>query len=158
MKKALKVSGIQAHMSPTRHVDKSIDCCKKDGDWVDFGTPPTVANLGTTSGRRDDLNPFEEAAKSGILDKKLLQEQFSSVAASHTQFFEQCIADDRPKVAVESHPLRPWQQSLRERLRLHPESEKDWKRQIAFAVDGVGNQGKSWFVDHCESLHEKTLR
>ncbi|KAG7356241.1 putative viral replication protein [Nitzschia inconspicua] len=152
-RKALKILGIQAHLSATRNIAKSIEYCKKDGDFVEFGTPPIVTAAGTTSGVRNDLTPFKEAVKAGIRDKKELREQFSDVAATHSHFFDQYILDNRPKPPVEAHPLHPWQEELYAHLKRAPDD-----RQIVFAADQGGNQGKSWFADYYEMLHEATAQ
>lgn len=149
MRTALKVLGIQAHMSPTRSPARALEYCKKEGNWVEFGTPPTFNSEGTTSGTRNDLTPFKEAVKAGNRNKKDLREQFSEVAARHPRFFEQYILDNRPKPPVETHPLRPWQENLYNLLKHKPNN-----RQIVFVVDEVGDQGKSWFADYYEMLHE----
>jgi len=59
------------------------------------------------------------------------------------------ILDNRPKPPIETHPLRPWQENLYDLLKHKPNN-----RQIVFVADEVGDQGKSWFADCCEMLHE----
>jgi hypothetical protein len=50
---------------------------------------------------------------------------------------------------VECHPLRPWQETLNNRLKHTPD-----KREIIFIIDRFGNQGKSWFARYFCSIHD----
>jgi len=61
-KKGLKMLGVQAHMSPARLVPNSIECCKKEGNCEEFGTPPTATDQ---PGKPSDLEDFKAAVKSG---------------------------------------------------------------------------------------------
>ena len=63
-----------------KYLDKSIEYCKKDGDWTQFGTRPFETKK---PGQRSDLEAFKTAVKEGRhnLDKKKLRDEFSSVAA-----------------------------------------------------------------------------
>ena len=134
-------------MSITQHVKRSIEYCKKDGDWCDFGTP---SHMTQKPGKRNDLDHFKEAVKAGNRNKKKLRDEFSYVAANYSCFFHDFIEDcndctDR----VEAHPLRPWQEDLHGRLILPPNDQE-----IIFVVDPVGNQGKSWFARYYCDLHD----
>ena len=149
IKRALKVLGIQAHFSFARNTSNSIEYCKKDGDYVEYGTPPTVTN---TRGKRSDLAAFKEAVKSGNRDKVQLREQHSEVYARHPRFCDAYILDNTPKVEVECHPLREWQQNLNDLLKHSPD-----RRTVHFVVDYKGNSGKTWFAQYYCSVHDKAV-
>ncbi len=46
------------HMEITRDVPASIKYCKKEGDWVEFGTPPK-------QGKRTDMDDMKELIDNG---------------------------------------------------------------------------------------------
>jgi len=56
---ALRKLGFTAHLEPTRGTSlQAADYCKKDGDFVEFGTPPTP-------GQRSDLSIATDLIKDG---------------------------------------------------------------------------------------------
>lgn len=133
----------QAHFSVARHIQASIDYCKKDGDFVELGTPPGG------QGRRNDLDEFKAAVKGGCYDMKQLRDDFSEVVAKFPKFCNDFIVDNMPKKEVVSHELRAWQQQLYNDLKRAPD-----QRTITFIVDLDGNSGKSWFCHYYASLHD----
>ena len=167
----------QAHFTVTRFLAQSIDYCKKDGDFLEVGTIPKD---GKGKGRRSDLEDFKASVKEGLTCEKELREVHSSVCALYPRFVKSYIDDLRPKIQVicvcifqffsqkilnsyiacvlcvllqvEAHALRPWQETLYQRLIQPPD-----KREIIFIVDLVGNQGKSWFSRYFCDLHENAM-
>jgi len=123
------------HLETARNVNASINYCKKDGDWFEFG------ELVSGQGKRSDLEGFKDDVKGGMLSLKEIRESHSEVYAKYTRFCLEFIQDHYPKVIVPDFPLRPWQQNLLTKL----EGEPD-RRKIIFVVDVVGNSGKSWFA------------
>ena len=139
----------QAHFSPTRYLTQSIEYCKKDGDFFEAGVVPVVNAKGSRNGVRSDIEEFKASVKDGVTSLKDIRELHSEVAAKYPRFVESYIADNREPIVVERHPLRPWQATLYERLRLRPD-----KREIIFVVDLVGNKGKSWFARYYCDIHD----
>ena len=133
----------QAHFSVTKFIHQSIEYCKKDGDFIEWGEPPSG------KGTRSEIEDFKSSVKEGITDLAELREAHSEVIAKHKQFAIDYIADQLPPVIVEPHPLREWQQTLHNRLILSPD-----KREIIFIVDVKGNSGKSWFAQYYCDLHD----
>lgn len=138
--------GGNPHLEVARNVGASIAYCKKDGDYVEHGTPPGGA------GSRSDLDAFKDAVKGGLLSLKEIRELHSDVYARCTRFCIEYVADNYPKRAPEEFPLRPWQQELFQLLVLAPCSRK-----VIFVVDEVGNSGKSWFA-HWYSHHNENCQ
>jgi hypothetical protein len=134
----------QAHYSMARMISNSIQYCKKDGDFVEFGEPPPDKH----QGQRNDIERFKEAVKNGLTDLKQIREEHSKFYARHEKFVIAYVRDHIPIHKVEDHPLRDWQITLNQTLKLAPD-----KRKIIFLVDTVGNAGKSWFFRHYEQLH-----
>lgn len=136
----------QAHFSITRHLSHSIDYCKKESDFHEFGIPPP--DRGHGQGRRDDLEAFKESVKSGVRDLKVLRELHSIVCARHPRFVDSYLEDNKPAHSVVAYPLRPWQETLNQKLIHAPDARK-----IIFIVDITGNSGKSWFARYYCDLH-----
>jgi len=130
--------GGNPHLEMARNVNASIQYCKKDGQWVEFGTPST----GKGKGKRNDLEDFMEAVKGGMLNMKRIREEHFEVYAKYPRFCQEYIRDNFPKPKIPDHPLRPWQQNLNDMLEEEPN-----RRTIIFIVDEIGNSGKSWFAD-----------
>lgn len=89
----------QAHCSVTRYLAQSIDYCKKDGDFLENGVVPAIAQ-GKGEGKRSDLEEFKASVKEGVTSEKELREIHSSVCASYPRFVKDYIDDNRETVQV----------------------------------------------------------
>ena len=136
----------QAHCTVTRYLSQSIEYCKKDGDFIEVGAPPT-----TKKGERSDLEDFKASVREGITNLKELRELHSTVCACYPRFVKEYIQDVKPEICVEPHPLREWQATLHAKLILPAD-----KRKIIFVVDLVGDTGKSWFARYYTDLHSNS--
>lgn len=147
----------RAHCSVTVSLARSIEYCKKDGDFTESGVIPNDGASSSTdrqprsSSRDDEMEAFKNSVKEGCLDMKLLREVHSSFFATNWKFASDYVKDHQPKHKVKVFPLRGWQEELNRYLRLEPNS-----RHIYFVVDLGGNQGKSWFSRYYSDLHENT--
>ena len=136
----------QAHCTVTKYLAQSIEYCKKDGDFTEVGELPEAAR---TKEEKSELEEFKQSVKEGVTDPVVLRELHSAVCASYPKFVDQYLDDNRPKHKVQTHPLRPWQQTLYQRLVLAPED-----RCIIFIVDQTGDTGKSWFARYYTDIHD----
>lgn len=123
------------HLELTRKVPNAIRYCKKDGNFIEFGTPPILG------GRRTDLDNFKQSVKNGCHDLSILRDTHFEVFAKYPRFCLEYVTDNIPIGIVDSFPLRPWQQVLYNDLKFIPD-----KRKIIFIVDYEGNSGKTWFA------------
>ena len=136
----------QAHFSIARNVSHSVEYCKKDGDWKDYGIPPRLNSNGSTSGIRVDLEAFKADVRSGsVKSAKEARELHSETYARYTRFCIEYIDDQQETAAIETFPLRKWQARVAERLKLPADT-----RSIVFIVDVIGNSGKSWFCHYMQ--------
>ena len=104
-------------------------------------------------GKRSDLEAFKITVRDdGVQSIKRLYEEHSEVCAKYPRFVSEYIRHNLPEPAIESHPLRDWQQELNTTLNLPPDSRK-----VIFVVDEHGNAGKSWFARYYCSLHDKAF-
>lgn len=118
---------------------QASDYCKKDGDYMEFGTLPTG------QGKRSDWDDFKEwVSQLGRVPTDLeIAGEFPSLFARYHSAC-QVIAQSalpRPRLVDADPTLRDWQSNLRDTL-IEP-CEDD--RQILFYIDSEGNKGKSWF-------------
>ena len=135
----------QCHCSIARYIMKSIEYCKKDGDFEEIGNAPAEK----TPGQRNDLELFKEDVKQGNVCMKSIRELHSEVYAKYTRFCIEYVNDNYTAGKVANHPLREWQANLNTMLN-GPVNE----REIIFVVDTRGNTGKSWFFRYYEQNHE----
>jgi Putative viral replication protein len=133
----------QAHFTVARNADHSIEYCKKDGDFTEFGSRVKG------QGNRSDLDAFKLAVAGGCHDMKKLREDFSDIVAKFPKFTTDYLQDHLPQKIIDFHPLRDWQQALYDALKHEPDS-----RSIFFIVDFAGNAGKSWFGHYYAFLHD----
>jgi hypothetical protein len=136
----------RVHCSVTRFLSQSIEYCKKDGDFTEWGDLP---NTGSKDEKRSDLEEFKASVKEGVTSLSELRELHSSVCALYPRFVRDYIDDLKEKITVPAHPLRQWQAELNTTL-LHPPDD----RTLIFIIDKTGNQGKSWFARYYCDLHE----
>lgn len=135
------IIGSNPHVEVARNVNASVEYCKKDGEWVEFGS------RSSKQGTRSDLEEFKTAVKGGMLSLSEIREHHSDVYAKYHRFCLEYIDDNYPKNVIPDHELRPWQVSLKTLL----EQPAD-RRKIIFVVDEVGNSGKSWFAHYYTRL------
>lgn len=136
---------LSPHLEVARNVPASIQYCKKDGDFDEYGTP--------TSGRgnRSDLDAFKADVKGGNTDLKSLIELHSDVYARYTRFVIDYVQLHKPKREIPLYDLFEWQSTLKSTL----DGEAD-DRTVTFVVDTDGNKGKSWFAHWYASLNTHT--
>lgn len=127
----------RAHVTVARLLPNAHQYCKKDGDFVEFGIPPSGP------GKRSDLEDFKEAVKNGLLNLDEIREKFSDVYARYPRFCHEYLNQHRPSPSVPEHSLYQWQDDLERDLSGQPS-----RRKIIFLVDPVGNSGKSYFADY----------
>ena len=127
-----------------RNVQRSIEYCKKDGSYTEYGTPPP------TPGKRNDLEAFRATVASGVTDLAELREAHPSVMARFPNFARDVIRDLRAPIEVPTYDLRPWQSRL-----VSVTNEDPDPRRIHFLVDRKGNSGKTYISDYLESTKEK---
>lgn len=133
----------QAHYTIARHVKNSIEYCKKDGDFVEYGKL-----LAGSRGKRTDLELFATDVKKNEYNRTQLIEAHKSIYAKYPRFFDEYIEIHRPNRPVDIFPLREWQLNLSILLAAEPDD-----RHIVFVVDQYGNKGKSWFTRYYEQQH-----
>lgn len=139
----------RAHWEVARSVERAIEYCKKDGDFLELGDKPSESQ----QGRRADLESFKDAVKAGTRDLSQLREDFSSVCAQYPRFVESYLRDQHTPPVFEDHPLRHWQQEVVDLAMGEPDS-----RSINFVVDKDGNTGKSWLATYLERTISKQVQ
>lgn len=132
-----------SHLSVTRQLKNAIEYCKKEGNFVEFGSCPDGP------GTRSDLSEFKAFVKNGNVDIRIIREEYSLICAKYPRFVNEYIRDNLPSIPFEHFPLRDWQQRLNHDLLLPP-----CDRKIIFIVDAAGNKGKTWFAKMYCSMHD----
>lgn len=125
--------------------------CKKDGDWVEFGSLPSQ------QGDRTDWNAFREYVLDlGRVPNDLeIAGRFPSLFARYSGACR-TIAQatlPRPRLVAEGSTLRDWQRVLCDAL----DQDCVDDRSILFYIDEEGNSGKSWFCRYMlDNYNERT--
>jgi len=127
--------GSRAHVEVAKHPQQARDYCKKDGDFVEFGTIEFKR-----SGKRDEFQMFIDAVKSGVTSCAELRETHANVMARYPRWCQEIILDNCTR-ATQSHEMRTWQSELKAILDGEPDD-----RTILFVVDLIGDKGKTWFA------------
>ena len=110
----------QCHCQPTRSLAESVEYCKKDGDFVEWGnecgTPAPKKNKSQSGASipkrskkdksQSELEAFKQSVREGVYEEKVLRELHSSVWASCERFCRQYIDDNKPNVP--SHISLRW--------------------------------------------------
>jgi hypothetical protein len=81
---------------------QSIEYCKKDGDFLEYRTPPVG------KGGRSDLEDFKVLVKEGVTCLRMLRDMHLEICAKYPQFVLDYVTNWREKISVTPHPLRPW--------------------------------------------------
>lgn len=103
---------------------------------------------GGQNNARLDLEAFKDDVKSGMISLRELREKHTLVFAKYPRYVREYVQDNQPKIEIEGHMLRPWQEHLNQLLINEPD-----KRKIIFVVDPKGNSGKTWFAKYYCQLH-----
>lgn len=143
-KKKVRFSGVKsvvgdrAHVEVCRRLSESIDYCKKDGDFTEIGTVPV-----RKAGHSTPFEAFKGAVASGEVTSLVdAREKYPGVYARYPRWCIEYLGDAAgSNHKVEVFPLRVWQASVNEELKLEA-----CPRRIKFVVDPVGNSGKTWFA------------
>lgn len=100
--RARRMLGVKKLLNTNAHLeackgsqDDNIKYCKKDGNWVEYGTPTTGHQ-----GKRSDLDAMVEAIQNGASHEDILI-QYASCAATHMRYMETLIAAIAKKQSTE---------------------------------------------------------
>jgi len=143
IRQAKRLLGIEAHFSVARNVARSIEYCKKDREFTEYGTSPEIRSQ---SGKRSDFDALRGSITEGTTSMQELRALYPDLCARYPRFVLSLIRDLRPLPAIPDYALRDWQSELVEYV-----SGPVDPRKIRFLVDPLGNQGKSYiaaFLEH----------
>lgn len=123
------------------------DYCKKDDDWVEFGTYIHIPSPKKRQGSRSDLEDVRKAIKDGKSYSEICETHFTQ-AAKYSRFIKEQIQaredgamEKSLKESFANAQLRPWQQGLLDVLK-----EEPCPRKIHWMWEREGNVGKSWMT------------
>lgn len=142
-----KVIGDEAHVEVARNPVAAVQYCKKDGDFVEFGS------WVSEQGKRSDLCEIIQLVQEGHTKPRWWILNNPEYFNKYEHFISKCVTHLPEPVAVPGHPLRAWQSQLWEWLRYQPDN-----RHIMFIVDFQGNYGKSWFSRYYQERFPETTQ
>lgn len=145
--------GARLHCEVSRGTpQEASDYCKKDGDFLEFGTLPAP------QGKRSDWDAYKDWVVSlGRVPTDLeIAHDFPSLFA---RYHAACrtIAESalpRPKLVPDGANLRDWQGVLVDALK----EPCDDDRSVLFYVDPTGNSGKSWLCRYMLQHYEARVQ
>lgn len=157
-KRLMKVIGT-CHMEKQKGDSRQAsDYCKKDGDWVEFGTYVHIDAPKDRQGKRTDLEAIKTLISEGKTYEEIKEAQFSTVARHH-QFIKDSIQERDSRIQkqallslYENASLKPWQKAL---LDITEEEASD--RKIHWLWEEQGNVGKSWMTTYLGVVQGATL-
>lgn len=134
--------GDRCHVEVARGTSaQAAEYCRKDGDFVERGTPPNAA------GKRTDWERYRSWVQSlgRIPTRRELAAEYTSLYARYDrkcfEIAELCL----PAPELQTGDLRPgFQTGLADTF-----GGPAPPRAIDFIVDAEGNSGKSWFCGYC---------
>lgn len=137
-----------AHIEMVRLLWKHIEYCRKDGNFVEYGTPPVSE---VSSGSRGEFDEFRATVSGGVFDSPELREKHPNIMARYPHYARSVVRDLFPKPLGPSnfHP-RPWQQRVVDYLNSEPHP-----REVLFVVDEPGNAGKTYLGRFLRGKYEK---
>lgn len=133
----------RAHVERARgSPSQASEYCKKDGDFVEFGTPPAVRNA-----NRGQFDVYIEwvkgfwASTGRTPGERDIALQFPALFCRYSRNLKALADYNCPPAVIQVGDLRAWQLELHE---LIEDGESD-DRIINFVVDPEGGKGKSFF-------------
>lgn len=136
-------------LSVVRDVNKSINYCKKDGQFVEHGKA-------ASSGQRSDLTLVKNRILNGerLIDLAV-DDDCAEVIARHLNYFKMITANHNAgkglsalKAELSGVDLRPWQELLVS-IVTGPVSKRD----VHWFWDATGNVGKSFMASFLSAFH-----
>jgi hypothetical protein len=114
--------------------------CKKDGDYIEFGTLPIGRG-----GRGDwhQLMDYVKSSETRPTERELMVE-YPNLMCQYPDGVRRMLETFHPRLLHVEGDLREWQLDLESQLLADPDD-----RQVTFVVDPVGGAGKTWFLKRC---------
>lgn len=129
------VVGSNPHVEAARQTGASIDYCKKDGDWVEYGQAPA-------QGKRNDLEEVRQMIVAGLPERAIADAHFGSWARYNKAFtqYRDIIAPQADQVRTVHHYMGA--AGTGKTKRAYEEIRRDGRDLWVWGGDG-------WFDGYC---------
>jgi hypothetical protein len=126
---------------------QAIDYCTKDASRVEG--PWVFGNIGSSTGKRNDLKVFVDSVTNGLNRDDIIDE-FPEVLARYPRFVDHVYERTRIRslIAPVFEPREGWQSNLWTTCCTVPDP-----RAVLWYYDSAGNTGKSWFANSCPDAY-----